>query len=215
MKSSSLLRNSVIFGAPLSYLVIGAIHPMDLDVGDDPGLYIGIHVAQLFSIWGMALMLSFLTAGIENSAARLARFAVLPYAIFYTAFDSIAGIAMGLLVHEANGMAAADQQAAQRLVELLLLTPSGAAFYVASGLTWLLAAGAAILSLRGRAPGGALALLLLGAAVFAVAHPFPPGPVGMTLFLVGLAWLQLGPKASKQPAAITPTPLPAARLVSS
>ena len=215
MNSRSLLRNAVIFGAPLSYLVIGAIHPMNLYVGDDPSLYLGIHVVQLFSIWGMALMLRFLTEGVENGPARFARAAILPYAIVYSAFDALAGIAIGLLVREANGMAPAGQQAIQSFLAHPNPHPVEVILYLASGLTWLVAAGAAILSLKGRAPAGPLALLLVGSAIFAVAHPFPPGPMGMAIFIAGLAWLSLAPRSSLPRTVVAASALPEPRGLSS
>ena len=203
MQSKSLVRNLIIFGAPLSYVVIGAVHPIELSVGDDPDLYIGIHFVQLFSIWGMALLLRYLIEGVDNRAARIARVAILPYAIVYSALDGMAGVAVGVLVRLANGMTLVEQQAFQRLLDQAETDPFVLILNLATGVCWLVAAGAAVLSLRSRAHAGALALLLLGAAIFAVGHPFPPGPVGMTLFLSGLIWLQLSGASSNRPEVIT------------
>jgi cytochrome bd-type quinol oxidase subunit 2 len=189
--SNSLTRNLVIFGAPLSYVAIGAVHPLELSVGDDPDLYIGIHFVQLFSIWGMALLLRYLIEGVDNRAARVARVAILPYAIVYSALDGMAGVAVGVLVRLANGMTIVEQQAFQRLLDQAETDPFVLILNLATAVCWLVAAVAAVLSLRSRAPAGALALLLIGAAIFAVGHPFPPGPIGMMLFIGGLAWLQL------------------------
>jgi hypothetical protein len=58
-------------------------------------------------------------------------------------------------------------------------------------LIWLAAALAVVIALRKGAPRPALVLMGLGAAVFAVAHPQPTGPIGMGLFLVDVAWLEL------------------------
>jgi cytochrome bd-type quinol oxidase subunit 2 len=160
-------------------------------VGDDPDLYIGIHFVQLFSIWGMALLLRYLIEGVDNRAARVARVAILPYAIVYSALDGMAGVAVGVLVRLANGMAIVEQQAFQRLLDQAETDPFVLILNLATAVCWLVAAVAAVLSLRSRAPAGALALLLIGAAIFAVGHPFPPGPIGMMLFIGGLAWLQL------------------------
>ena len=197
MQSKSLVRNSIIFGAPLSYVVIGAVHPLELSVGDDPDLYICIHFVQLFSIWGMALLLRYLIEGVDNHAARIARVAILPYAIVYSALDGMAGVAVGVLVRLANGMTIVEQRAFQRLLDQAETDPFVLILNLATVVCWLVAAGAAVLSLRSRAPTGALALLLLGAAIFAVGHPFPPGPIGITLFLAGLAWLHLRPASLK------------------
>jgi cytochrome bd-type quinol oxidase subunit 2 len=189
--SNSLTSNLVIFGAPLSYVVIGAVHPLELSVGDNPNLYIGIHFVQLFSIWGMALLLRYLIEGVDNRAARVARVAILPYAIVYSALDGMAGVAVGVLVRLANGMTIVEQQAFQRLLDQAETDPFVLILNLATAVCWLVAAVAAVLSLRSRAPSGALALLLLGAAIFAVGHPFPPGPIGMMLFIGGLTWLKL------------------------
>lgn len=191
MISNSLTSNLVIFGAPLSYVVIGAVHPLELSVGDNPNLYIGIHFVQLFSIWGMALLLRYLIEGVDNRAARVARVAILPYAIVYSALDGMAGVAVGVLVRLANGMTIVEQQAFQRLLDQAETDPFVLILNLATAVCWLVAAVAAVLSLRSRAPSGALALLLLGAAIFAVGHPFPPGPIGMMLFIGGLTWLKL------------------------
>jgi len=208
--SNSLTRNLVIFGAPLSYVVIGAVHPLELSVGDDPDLYIGIHFVQLFSIWGMALLLRYLIEGVDNRAARVARVAILPYAIVYSALDGMAGVAVGVLVRLANGMTIVEQQAFQRLLDQAETDPFVLFLNLATAVCWLVAAVAAILSLRSRAPAGALALLLIGAAIFAVGHPFPPGPIGMMLFIGGLAWLQL---SQRQDEAVATSGTPGAAAV--
>jgi hypothetical protein len=110
----------------------------------------------------------------------------------------MAGVAVGVLVRLANGMTIVEQQAFQRLLDQAETDPFVLILNLATVVCWLVAAGAAVLSLRSRAPTGALALLLLGAAIFAVGHPFPPGPIGMTLFLAGLAWLHLRPASFEQ-----------------
>ena len=33
--------------------------------------------------------------------------------------------------------------------------------------------------------------MAIGAAIFAIAHPFPPGPIGIALFGLGIAWLEV------------------------
>ncbi len=38
---------------------------------------------------------------------------------------------------------------------------------------------------------GPTLLMAIGAAIFAVGHPFPPGPIGIAIFGLGLAWLEI------------------------
>jgi hypothetical protein len=196
---SILVRRAVLFGVPLLYLVLGLLHPNpDPGLGDETGLFIGLHIGQLFLIGGLAYALWLLVDGVDGRAARVARALILPYAITYTALDSIAGISMGTVVREANALPAADQAAAGRLIDALRVeTWDGYLFYFTTALIWLAAALAVVIALRKSAPRPALVLMGLGAAVFAVGHPQPFGPIGMALFIAGVAWLELRPRPAE------------------
>ncbi|MGH3029398.1 MAG: hypothetical protein ACRDNE_01270 [Gaiellaceae bacterium] len=99
------MRRAFLFGLPLLYLVLGLLHPTpDPGLGDETSLFIGLHIAQLFLIGGLAYSLWLLVDGVDGRAARIARALIPPYAITYTALDSIAGIAMGTVVAEANAL---------------------------------------------------------------------------------------------------------------
>ena len=193
-----LLRRTVLFGTPLLYIVLGLIHPMeDPGMGEATSVFIALHFAQLFLIGGIALSLWFLVEGLESRAATLTRAFILPYVILYTTLDAIAGLAMGEVVATANALPAADQAAAGRLIDdLREETITGYLFYAAVGLAWLGAAFSAIVAVRKRAPWPALVLMGLGALIFAVGHPKPPGPAGMGLFLAGIVWLELRPRSA-------------------
>lgn len=191
-----------LFTAIVGYLVIGAIHPIELAVGDDSGLYLGIHLFQpaliLFLGWGVWLLVK----SIPGRAAQIARVAILPYAIVYSMFDAIAGVAIGQLVREANGMSPADAAVVQRLLdggdagEVI-----GTVIWIASGLTWFVMACAAAVAVKRFGGLGPTLLMIVGAAIFAVGHPFPPGPIGIALFGVGFGWLELRREAAKAPRA--------------
>ena len=205
---SILVRRAFLFGVPLLYVVLGLLHPNpDPGLGDPTRLFIGLHIAQLFLIGGLAYSLWLLVDGVDNRAARVARGLILPYVITYSAFDAVAGIAMGSVVREANALPAADQGAAGRLIDALRVeTWDAYLFYVATALFWLAAALAVAIALRKSAPRPALLLMGLGAAVFAVAHPQPTGPVGMALFVAGVAWLELRPLRVKAPESVSVQP---------
>lgn len=190
-----IVRRAFLFGVPFLYLILGLLHPEDPRFGDETGLFIWLHVAQLFLIGGLAYCIWLLVEGIENRAAGVARALILPYAIAYTAFDSIIGIAMGVTVREANEAPAADQAAAARLVDAIgEADPAGYVLYFGAALLWLGTAVAAAMALRKTAPRPALVLIVLGALIFAAAHPRPTGPIGMALFLAGVVWLELKPR---------------------
>ena len=112
--------------------------------------------------------------------------------------DAIAGVALGRVVREANGMSAADAAAMQRVMDAGT-DYIGSAIWVASGLTWFAMAFAAALAVRHIGGLGPTLLMAIGAAIFAVGHPFPPGPIGIALFGLGVAWLELRREAAKTP----------------
>jgi hypothetical protein len=206
------LRRAVVFLAVAGYFVIGVVHPMgDLKVGDDTALYLGIHIVQPFFILLLAWSIWLLVKDLPGRAAQIARIAILPYAIVYAIFDAIAGIAIGQVVREANGMSAADGAAVQRLLDgtggVDVMGIVSVVIFVASGLTWFAMALAAAIAVKQVGGLGPTVLMAIGAAIFAVGHPFPPGPIGIALFGLGVAWLELRREHAAVPEA-QPIPVP-------
>jgi hypothetical protein len=194
-----IVRRAFLFGTPLLYLALGVIHPMeDPGPGDAAGVFVVLHVVQLFLIGAVGYSIWLLVEGIENRAATVARALILPYVILYTAFDSIVGIATGTAIREANELPAADQAATGRLIDALQeADPAGYVLYVATGLSFLAAILAVVVALRDRASWQPLVLMIVGALVFAVGHPKPTGPIGMGLLLAGIVWLELRPRRAE------------------
>lgn len=208
MTDRPILRRTILFGTPLSYIALGILHPMeDPGLGEATGLFIGLHFAQLFLIGGLALSLWLLVDGLESRAATATRALILPFVILYTTLDAIAGLGMGDLVRMANELPAAEQATLGPFIdELREPDIAGYAIYLGAGLSWLAAAVASTVALKRRGPRAALVLMALGALVFAVGHPKPTGPIGMALFLAGVVWLELRPRPAEtaQPVAVEP-----------
>jgi hypothetical protein len=187
------LRRGFFATAVVGYIILGAVHPAEIKVGDDTTLYLGIHLVQpvfvLLLAWGIWLLVK----DLPGRAAQVARVAIVPYAIVYSMLDAVAGIALGQVIRDANGMSAADAAVVKRMLDGGIggVDYIGMVIWIASGLTWFamaLAAAVAVKQVGGRGP---TTLMILGAAVFAVGHPFPPGPIGIALFGLGVAWLEL------------------------
>ncbi|HET9322677.1 MAG TPA: hypothetical protein VFO03_02285 [Gaiellaceae bacterium] len=203
----TMLRRAVVFTAVGGYFVLGILHPTgDLEVGDDTTLYLWLHLVQPLLILLLAWSIWLLVKDLPGRAALVARVAIVPYAIAYATLDAIAGIATGLVVREANGMSVADGAAVQRVLDGDGGTPITLAVYLASGLTWFVAALAAAIAVKQLGGLGPTLLMALGAAIFAVGHPFPPGPIGIALFGLGVAWLEVrrshAPVPDAQPALV-------------
>jgi hypothetical protein len=211
---TSRTRRGVLFGVPSLYIVLGLLHPTaNPELGDDTGLFVWLHIAQLALIGGLAYLLWLLVEGLDSRPARIARALILPFVVVYTTLDAVLGIAWGIVAEKANELAAADRAAAERLLDALLNEPEplGYVVYFGAGLLWLAVALAVVTALAKSAPRPALALMALGATVFALGHARPVGPIGMALFLAGVVWLELRPGAERasEPAAVEPAPDPA------
>jgi hypothetical protein len=194
------LRRAFFFTAVAGYIVLGALHPIEIEVGDDTALYLGLHVVQplfvLLLAWGIWLLVK----DLPGRAAQIARVAIVPYAIAYSMLDAIAGIALGQAVRDANGMSVADAAVIQRAMDSGT-DYIGMVIWVASGLTWFAMALAAAIAVKQVGGLGPTLLMAIGAAIFAVGHPFPPGPIGIALFGLGIAWLEVRRAPARVPEA--------------
>ena len=197
-RNETWLRRALFAAAVVGYVVIGVIHPAEIEVGDATTLYIGIHLVQPFLILLLAWGVWLLVKDLPGRAAQVARVAIVPYAIAYSMFDAIAGVSLGGIVRQANDASAADAATVQRLMDTGT-DYVGIVIFVASGLTWFVMALTSAIAVRPIGGRGPMLLMAIGAAIFAVGHPFPPGPIGIALFGLGIAWLELRREAAKTP----------------
>jgi hypothetical protein len=199
------LRRGFILLAVAGYVVLGAVHPAEINVGDETTLYLGLHVVQPLFILLLAWGIWLLVKDLPGRAAQVARIMIVPYAIAYSMLDAIAGVALGQVVREANGLSPADAAVIQRVMDAGT-DYIGIVIWVASGLTWFAMALAAAIAVRQVGGLGPTLLMAIGAAIFAVGHPFPPGPIGIALFGLGVAWLEVrrarAPVPEAQPALV-------------
>ncbi len=169
------LRRGFFAVAVVGYFVLGVIHPAEIEVGDETTLYIGIHLVQpvfiLLLAWGTWLLVK----DLPGRAAQVARIAIVPYAIAYSMFDAIAGVALGGIVRLANDASAADGVVVQRLLDTGT-DYVGMALFIASDLSWFVMALAAAIAVRPIGGRGPTLLMAIGAAIFAVAHPVAARP---------------------------------------
>ena len=195
-------RRLLVLGTPLAYVVVTLLHPrqfagggatMYADLRGQTGTWLAVHTAQIVLVMLLGATIWTLVDGLEGTAAKVARAAVLPFVAFYSAFDAIVGFATGLLVRQANSLSGAEQAAAAQQIQQYfdnviqpgLPTP----YVVGTGmLAWVVAMLAvAVARRRAGASGVAVALLAVAAVSFGIDHGFPTGTIGMAaLFLAGL-----------------------------
>lgn len=184
----------VVFGTPIAFAVTGFLHLVpdagaaDIYTGlrDYAGLWVAIHVGQLLLILLLAVAVYWLTEGLSSTAARVSRVALLPYLVFYSAFDAVVGLSNGLIVQYGSELPPADQAVLPGASDALadpVNHPVPLTIYLIGTLSWAVAVIAAAVALnQAGAPLKATIPLGLAGVIGAVDHAAPFGPVAMLLF---------------------------------
>jgi len=190
------LRMLVVFGTPVAFATTGFLHLVPWPAGsaieiytrlrDHATLWIAIHVVQLVLILLLAVAVYWLTEGLTSTAARLSRMALLPYLVFYSAFDTIVGVSRGLVAHYGSQLPAAQQAVLPGVTDALsaIWHPVTFTIFLIGTLSWAVAVVAAAVALRrAGASWTATIPLALAGVIGAYDHAAPYGPVAMALFL--------------------------------
>jgi hypothetical protein len=122
MTSVSRKVSYALLAAPLVWLVPAFVHPMGdpyEGVADAVDQWIFVHVAQLVLTPFLAAGVWILLGGLQSVAAWVARCALVIWMVFFSAFDAVAGIAIGVLMRHANSLAGQDQEGVVSAIEFL------------------------------------------------------------------------------------------------
>jgi hypothetical protein len=189
---------ALLIGVPLAWAVLLLFHPTGegeaityADVQDELTRWLVVHLGMVVFIPLMAGVVYLLVRGIESTAARVCRVALVFFVVFYGAFEVLVGIGTAILVDDINGLAASDKAAAAPLVEeftdnFLIRGPLGV-FTSIGSVAFITAAIAAGVALHREAGAPLAVALLLGASGFLItAHPPPYGPIGLALFIAAV-----------------------------
>jgi hypothetical protein len=195
------LQRLVILGTPLALGIILLWHPRFISVQFfyDKLLpivdrWLTIHLLQLPLFGFLALAVYLLVRDLHSLAALVSRVAMGLFVVFYTAFDSIVGIATGMLIRNVHNLPSEQQATIVQAVKGLVLNPIVGDISVISilggGLGWIMGVFAAAIALyHAGAPRPPLILLALS-FIFA-SHPRPTGSLGMAFFFLAAVWLEL------------------------
>ncbi len=149
-----------------------------------------VHLGMLFFIPLIAVVIYMILRGVEGTAARVGRWALVPFVVFYGAFETLIGLGNGILVHEVNGMVGAEKAGGAALIAEFndnVLIKGFGIFPSIGSLGFIAAVIATGIALH-RHAGAPLAVpILLGLSGFLItAHPPPFGPTGLALFIVAV-----------------------------
>jgi hypothetical protein len=185
-----------LIGVPLLWGILLLFHPggegdtIYLDAQDNVTRFLVVHIGMMLFIPLMAVAVLLLLRGVEGTAAWVSRVALVPFVVFYGAWEILQGIGVGILVNELNGLPQAQPALREDLVqdfaEHALIGPFGV-FGSIGSMGLIVATIAAGVALYRHAGAPISVPVLLGISGFLITvHPPPYGPTGLALFIVAV-----------------------------
>jgi hypothetical protein len=185
-----------LLGVPLLWAILLLFHPggegdtIYLDARDAVTRFLVVHLGMVVFIPLMAVVIYVLLRGVEGTAAWISRIALVPFVVFYSAWEVLQGIGVGILVNELKGLPQTDEPLRAELVqdfaEHPLIGPFGV-FVSLGSMGLIVALIAAGLALHRHAGAPVFVAVLLGVSGFLITvHPPPYGPTGLALFILAV-----------------------------
>jgi hypothetical protein len=214
MQRQAFSRQEVIFlvGVPLAWAVLLLFHPggegqeIYLDIMDSVTSALVVHIGMMLFIPLMAVVVLLLLRGIEGTAALISRIALVPFVIFYSAWEALQGIGNGILADKVNELPESEREAGADLIQdfaedVLIANPG--VFGIIGSVGLITAAIAAGIALRRNAGAPLSVTILLGfSGVLIAAHPPPYGPIGLALFVAAVLLFVRSQSGTQAPAAL-------------
>ena len=190
-----------LVGVPLAWAVLLLFHPggegdqIYADLNGDGTRMLVVHVGMMVFIPLFALAVGLLLRGIGSTAARVSRIALVAFVVFYVAWESLQGIANGVLVDQVSALPSPDRGLGADLIQSFAESPlvrdSGVLIAI-GGIALVVAAVAAGIALRDVGAPRWTPVVLGFSGLLIIAHPPPFGPAGLVLFVVVVAVLLRG-----------------------
>jgi hypothetical protein len=201
-----------LIGVPLLWGILLLFHPGGEGTGvsyvelqDKVTAWMVVHIGMMLFIPLMAAVVYLLLRGLEGTAARIGRIALVPFVVFYSTWEALQGIGVGILVDEVNQLTQPERATGAELVHDFadnILIRNFGVFGNIGSLALIIAAIAAGVALRRHAGAPLSVAALLGVSGFLVtAHPPPFGPIGLALFIVAVLLLVRSRPGTRSPAA--------------
>jgi hypothetical protein len=207
---------ALTIGVPLAWGVLLWFHPdvdpnhVYADLREDVVAYQIVHAGTLIFIGLLGLALYLLVRDLPGRAAKISRLAIGPFVVFYAAWESVIGLAIGALVQHANDAPVRQRPAVadaiQSLGDNVIVGDPGVVAMVGS-VAWIVAVVAAAIAYR-QVGAPLVATILLALSFMVVSHPPPIGPIGLVCFASAVALLARAQRVSSRLKTAAPAPIP-------
>jgi hypothetical protein len=182
----------LIFAAPLLWAVLVLFHPNPGDASPYEGIkdvvdrWLFVHVGQLILTPFLFLAVWRLLDGLSSTAATVSRAALVVWTVFFSAYDTVQGIATGVLIRHANGLAGEEQAAVAGAIDFMVndsqLAGNVSVVWVVATVAWAVVAIGAAVALHKAGAGKAIVAAACLSTVFAV-H-VAPAAIGLLALVV-------------------------------
>ena len=185
----------LFFAGPLLWAILVLFHPNPSEaspyegINDVVGRWLIVHVGQLILAPLVFLAVWRLLDGLHSTAATISRAALVVWAVFFSAYDTVQGVATGLLVRYADGVAGEEQAAVAGALEYLVndsqLGGNISVLALIGQGSWIVVAIAAAVALH-KAGAGKAVVAATCLSVLVAIHIAPAAGGMLALFLAGL-----------------------------
>lgn len=205
------LGRLLVFAGPLLWAVLVLFHPNPSEasayagIRDDVDLWLLVHVGQLALTPLLFLAVWRLLDGLPSATAKVGRAMLVVWTVFFSAYDSVQGVATGILVRHANGLTGDEQAAVAGAIDHLVYDDRlggnvSVLAFVGQG-SWIVVAIAAAVALHKAGAGKAAVAATCLSALFAI-HTAPAAAGLLALVAAGiLRERQRAQRAPEAPAA--------------
>jgi len=170
------LRRLVLLGAPLLLAGVLLKHPPNPAAAVDWWLTLHVILLPLFGLGALAVYL--LIEGINGLAATVSRLAIGVFVVVYSAYDTLFGLAKGILTRHGVALPAEQQATVQQAIEAISGSRIGNVIAVVGSAGWTVGVLAAAIALsRPSKPRLSISVLMIAAVLLC----FPYGHSMRTL----------------------------------
>jgi hypothetical protein len=169
-------------------------------LSDQVARWTGVHIALAIGAGLMAMAAYTLIDGLPGRAATVSRVALTIFPIFFIAWEATLGIGTGLMVDQANGLAAAERGPTAEAIQSYFESPVLFGLSAVGNGAWIVAMIAAAVAFRRAGASGPVVALVGLSSLFVLHDAGPVGAVGLACFATASVLASRDERALTRPA---------------